>query len=379
MFRRWLGLSPYPVLNRSTMSWHSAIIGLVVNILLFTGKLALGLWINSVAFISDAFNNLTDSMSVIVMLIGMQFSQRAPDHDHPQGHGRGEYVTTLLIGILVAILGIQLVFSSFDRILHPVLVSWSIPSIIVLSLGIIAKLGLYLMNREIYQRYHSHPHRATAQDSINDVVVTSGVLLSILITHYMNISLDGIVGLFISVFILLSAYRISQKSIQSLLGMALSHEKATVIEQRIREVKGVRGVHRFVSHDYGPDRLLATIHVEVDDTMSLVDAHHLIDGIEAMIERDYGVHLLIHLDPISTIPVDYEHLRHELLPLMTSVDATALIDELRIVNGAVITDIILGWKTSTPLHLHSRIRQEFIAKLRVYDAKYLVDITFTIY
>lgn len=379
MFKRWLGLSPYPALDRSTMSWHSAILGLVLNLLLFTGKLVVGLWINSVAFISDAFNNLTDSMSVIVMLIGMQFSQRAPDHDHPQGHGRGEYVTTLLIGILIAALGIQLVFSSFDRILNPVMVTWSIPSLIVLALGIIAKLALYYMNKAIYHRYHSHPHRATAQDSINDVFVTSGVLLSILVTHYMNISLDGIVGLFISGFILLSAYRISQKSIQSLLGMALAHEKAAAIEEQIRNVEGVRGVHRFASHDYGPDRLLATIHVEVDDTMSLIEAHHLIDGIEAMIERDYGIHLLIHLDPISTNPTDYERLRQELLPLMTSVDATALIDELRIVNGAVITDIILGWKTSAPVHLHSRIRHEFVEKLQVHHPNYLVDITFTIY
>lgn len=379
MIKRWLGLSPYPLLDRATMSWRSAFIGLSLNLILFAGKLVVGIFINSVAFISDSFNNLTDSLSVLVMLIGMKFSQRGPDHDHPHGHGRGEYVTTFLIGILIALLGVQLIFSSIDRILNPVTVTWSISSLLILFASIIFKSYLYHMNRQLHHRYHSNPHRATAQDSLNDIGVTAGVLISLLITHYMAISLDGIVGLMIAGFILMSAYRISQHAIQSLLGMGLSADKSNAIETRILTAPGVRGVHRLESHDYGPDRMLATIHVEVDDSMSLVDAHHLIDGIEAMVEKEFGIHLLIHLDPISSNTELYEQITRKLLSILHELDQTARIGELRIIEGAVMTDIVMKWYTSIDGRMHTRLRTDFYQGIQKKYPTYTVSLSIVEY
>lgn len=345
--RAWLGIQSHSSLSRSTVTRRSSTIGLIANVILFGSKLTAGIASNSVALINDAFNHLSDSLTFIVLFIGMKFSRQAPDSDHPQGHGRYEYLTSMFIGLLIGGVGVQLILASIDRIMHPVPTSTNLWGILILALAIFLKWGLYVLNSLIYKKYHSLPHRATAQDSVNDVVISASILIVLIIAPYVNLPLDGMVGLLVAGFILFSAYKIVQKAVQVLLGMALDESTAQGIEHTIKTMPGVLGIHRFESHDYGPDRVLATVHVEVSDQLSLIEAHHIIDAIEVAIERRYGIRLLVHLDPVSSNPVVCEKVMQLILPILSSVDQEGKIHQLHVIEGSIITDIVVTWKTTS--------------------------------
>ncbi|MGL6173675.1 MAG: cation diffusion facilitator family transporter, partial [Cellulosilyticaceae bacterium] len=257
-----------------------SIVGISCNLLLFLSKLTIGVIFNSISITADAINNLSDAGSSIITWIGFRLSSKPADEDHPFGHARVEYITGLVISFLILMLGIELIKSSFDKILHPEPLTFSSIIIVVLILSIAAKLWLSFFNRKLGNIIGSTTLKATATDSMNDVIATSVVLISILISHFTGFQVDGYMGMIVALFIIYSGINLIKETISPLLGEAPTAELVLSIEEKISSYEGVLGFHDLVVHNYGPDRCFASVHVEVDANEDILKSHDLIDNIE---------------------------------------------------------------------------------------------------
>lgn len=278
-------------------------LGIALNLFLFALKLAIGLFINSIAVISDAFNNLTDSGSSLISIIGAKLSNRPPDHEHPYGHGRAEYISALAISFIILFVGLQLLTSSFDKISNPEKVLFSPISIVILGLSVLVKVWMYSYNRYIGKTINSSVNRAMAFDSLSDTVVTTGVILSALAATVTSLPVDGFAGIVVSFFILYTGYSTARDTVDLLLGSSPALELVDTIKSTVAGGKYVVGTHGLRVHDYGPGRVIASIHAEVPENASLLEVHSVIDNLEKRISSELGVDIVIHMDPI---PVDSE-------------------------------------------------------------------------
>lgn len=278
------------------------ILGIVCNISLFILKLTIGMLSNSIAVISDAFNNLSDLGSSLISIIGAKMSNRPADPEHPFGHGRFEYISSLIVAFLIFAVGFQLFKSSIAKILAPEKVIFSTTLLIILIFSIIVKLWMFSYNRYIGKKINSGIQMATATDSLNDVLATSAVLVTTLISHYFNLSIDGIVGLAISVLILYTGLQIAKETINLLLGSAPDPDLVQDIRAKVSQGQYIVGTHDLKVHDYGPGRILASIHAEFPDTVSTIVAHSIVDDLEEQISNELGINMVLHIDPLTTNP-----------------------------------------------------------------------------
>ena len=281
----------------------AGVLGIIANLLLFALKLAIGLFINSIAVISDAFNNLSDSGSSLISIIGAKLSNRPPDHEHPYGHGRAEYISALAISFIILFVGLQLMRSSFDKIITPEEVLFSPISIVILGLSVLVKLWMYSYNSYIGKTINSSINRTVAFDSLSDTVVTTGVILSALAAAVTSLPVDGLAGVVVSFFILYTGYSTARDTVALLLGSSPAPELVDTIKSTVAGGKYVVGTHGLKVHDYGPGRVIASIHAEVPEDASLLEVHSVIDNLEKRISSELGVDIVIHMDPI---PVDSE-------------------------------------------------------------------------
>ncbi|MDD4495795.1 MAG: cation diffusion facilitator family transporter [Eubacteriales bacterium] len=275
----------------------SGVLGVICNLLLFAGKLTAGLLFRSIAVISDAFNNLSDLGSSIITIFGAKLSNAPADKEHPQGHGRFEYVSALIVAFIIFGVGLQLITNSAERILNPEEVKFSVVTIIVLIISILVKLWMFSYNKYIGRLINSAVNLANARDSINDVIATSVVTAATIISAYISFPLDGVVGLAISLLIMYTGFKIAKDSVNLLLGM-IDPVMMKKIYSKVLDNDGVKGVHDLVIHDYGPGRTCASIHVEIEGNNNVVNAHEDIDKIEQQIKSELGINLVIHIDPI---------------------------------------------------------------------------------
>lgn len=277
----------------------SGIIGVCINIFLFVLKLAIGIIINSVAVISDAFNNLADSLSSIVTLIGATLSNKPADEDHPFGHGRFEYISSLIISFLIMLTGFSLFKSSFSKILNPEEINFSNITVIILTLSILFKVFMYRYNKVLGEKTDSLVPLGVAKDSLNDVIASLGIILSILVYRYGNINIDGYAGIILSIIIFKSGVDIARDSIQVILGEAPDEELIKDIEKIILKHKDVKGFHSLDIHDYGNDNIYGSVHVDFPCHMIFQDVHQIADGIEEEINKKCGVTMVVHMDPVD--------------------------------------------------------------------------------
>lgn len=280
----------------------AGIVGIACNLFLFALKLAIGLFINSIAVISDAFNNLTDSGSSVISIIGAKVSNRPPDDEHPHGHGRFEYVASLAISFIILLVGFQLLRTSFDKIVNPEPVLFSPVSLIFLGLSVLVKLWMFSYNRYIANTINSSINRATAYDSLNDSVATTAVIATAALANSVAIPLDGLAGVAISLFILYTGFTSARGTVNLLLGSSPDPELVDAINSMVAGGRYIVGTHGLQVHDYGPGRVTASIHAEVTDEASLIDAHSEIDDLEKRIEDELGVNIVIHMDPVPDDP-----------------------------------------------------------------------------
>lgn len=276
----------------------SGVLGIINNLFLFLIKLIIGLVINSIAVISDAFNNLNDLATSIVTIFGAKLSNAPPDREHPYGHGRFEYIASLVVSFIIFAVGLSLLKSSFNKVINPEEVVFSWNSMIILFASISIKIWMYSYNKYIGKLIDSSINRAIAHDSINDVLSTSAVIVGTVIGNYVSFPIDGILGIVISLIIIYSAFTIAKDSVDLILGPAPDPKTIDDISSVILAGDGIEGLHNLIVHDYGPGRISASVHVEVPADSNIVEMHNEIHRIEGEIKSKLGISIVIHMDPI---------------------------------------------------------------------------------
>ena len=351
-------------------------VGIALNILLFAGKLFAGRLSGSIAVTADAFNNLSDAGSSAVTLLGFRLAGKKPDTDHPFGHGRIEYISGLLVAGLILLMGVELAKSSFDKILHPEPVAFSALAAAIMAASVCVKLYMWLYNRAVGRKIKSVSMEATATDSLSDTIATSAVLLAMLVGKWTNLAVDGYVGLVVALFILFSAYKAAKETLSPLLGQAPDPE----LVQEIRDITlandTVQGVHDLVVHDYGPGRMMISLHAEVPAHGDIMAMHDVIDNVEKELMERLHCHAVIHMDPIVTDDDRVNALRAQVAELVKQVDPALTIHDFRVVRGTthdnLIFDAVLPFSSGkTP----AQAAQEIRALVRAMDGNYYAVVT----
>lgn len=354
----------------------SSIVGIIVNLILSLSKIGIGLIFGSMAVLADGINNLSDAASSIITLIGFKLASKPADADHPYGHARIEYLSGLIVSFIILFLGLQLIISSFDKILHPDMVNYSFLMIATLIFSILTKLWLFLFNHSIGRRIDSATVLATAADSFNDVVATSGVLLASLIAKFTGLHLDGYVGILVGLFVCYSGFTLIRETMNPLLGEAPDPAFIHSVEEKLLSYDGIEGFHDLVLHSYGPNRFFASVHAEVAALSNLLETHDMIDNIERDFSKELGINLVIHLDPIITDDEKSLAIKSELSSILKAINGDLSFHDFRLVSGPTHTNILfdvaipVGFKTS-PQELANTID----TKMKAIDPNYYTIIT----
>lgn len=315
-------------------------VGIFFNILLFFGKLVVGLLSNSIAIMADAFNNLSDAGSSIITLIGFKIAGQKPDSDHPFGHGRLEYISGLLVSMIIVYMGIELVRTSFDRILHPQDLQFSPLLLIILVASILVKCYMFIYNRSISRRIKSTAMMATAKDSLSDTISTFVVLVCTLLSHYYGLHLDGWCGIVVGAFILYTGYQAAKDTIDPLLGQAPDSEFVDQIEEIIMSYPEVLGIHDLIVHNYGPGRVMISVHAEVPADGDILVLHDAIDIIEHSLREKLHCHAVIHMDPICTDDPETIALKEDVTAYIHTLSSELSLHDFRLVKGPTHTNVI---------------------------------------
>ncbi|MGN0318541.1 MAG: cation diffusion facilitator family transporter [Lachnospira sp.] len=327
-------------LVRKAYGFLTGVLGICLNIVLFVGKYLVGTISGSISITADALNNLSDAGSSVITLIGFQLAGKKPDPDHPFGHGRIEYISGLGVSLLIMLMGLELLKSSVSKILHPEEMEVSIVIIAVLVASILVKVYMSLYNRSVGNKINSAAMRATATDSLSDCIATSVVLISMIIYHFTGVNLDGWSGVVVAVFILFAGFSAMKDTLSPLLGEAPDEDFVKEVEHTVRAHEMVSGIHDMVVHDYGPGRLMISLHAEVPGNLDIYDIHDEIDNIEEELKEKFYCDAVIHMDPIAVNSEKLMSLRKEVASLVKSYDEVITIHDFRMVEGTTHTNLI---------------------------------------
>ena len=327
-------------MSREKQGSLAGAMGIGVNILLFVIKLMAGLLSGSVAIMADAVNNLTDSGSSIIMLVGFRLSAKPADREHPFGHARIEYLCGVIVSFIVLFLGIELGRTSFLKTLSPEKAEFGPVALGVLIVSILIKLWLCLFYTRVGRRIDSQSLLATASDSRNDVISTLVVLLGALITRLTSLDLDGFLGLLVAAFIIVSGVKLIMETADPLLGPAPKKELVQGIYEKIRSYEGIIGIHDLTVHSYGQGRTFASVHCEVPAEEDILISHDLIDNIERDFLEQEGIHLVIHLDPVITCDEKANALHEAVLTKVKELYPQSAIHDFRVVWGVTHSNVL---------------------------------------
>lgn len=318
----------------------SGIVGICTNVLLFSLKIATGLIFHSIAIVADAVNNLSDSASSAVTLVGFKLAGKPADSEHPYGHARIEYLSGLIVSFSILILGFQLGKSSFDKILNPENSEFSYIAIVVLLVSIFAKLWQGMFYKKIGKIIDSTAIAATSADSMNDVFATAVVFLGMILSKLTGFNLDGYMGMAVAVFIMISGIKLIIATSNPLLGLAPSKEMVEDIYHKIISYDGILGIHDLNVHNYGPQRCFASVHCEVSASQDIMVSHDIIDNIERDFLTQKGIHLVIHLDPIVTDDAQTNELKTKVQEIIRSISPMISMHDFRVVWGTTHSNLI---------------------------------------
>lgn len=339
-------------------------LGIVCNMVLFALKLAIGIISGSIAIISDSFNNLSDSGSSLVALLGAKLANRRPDSEHPFGHGRSEYVASLIVAFITMLLGFELLKSSIGKIAEPELTHFTPALLIILALSALIKLWMYRYNTYLGRRINSSVLIAAAKDSLSDAVATIAITLASAVGSYFKFPiLDGIIGIAVSALIMKTGFGVATDTIGLLLGKPPEKETVERINQMVLSGEGIAGVHDLVVHDYGPGRAFASVHAEVPDNYDVVRIHEIIDALEQEISTELGIHMVIHMDPVA---VDCERtnlIKAQVIEVVRSYDDRLRIHDFRMTDGENRINLIFDLETPSDLIYGEKNVAAEIAKL----------------
>ena len=351
-------------------------VGIVTNFLLFLMKIIVGTVFHSVSVTADAVNNLTDSGSSVVTLIGFKMASKPADEKHPFGHARIEYLSGVIVSFIVIFLGLQLGMSSVEKILTPEENALTPVALVVLVISILAKLWQCLFYRKVGRMIKSESVEATSKDSRNDVIATSVVLLGAVITMLTGVNLDGYMGAAVALFIVFSGEQLTISTADPLLGQAPEGELVQTITEKMLSYPGIIGMHDLAVHNYGVGRCFASAHCEVDAKNDILVSHDLIDNIERDFSRDLGIHMVIHLDPVIVGDARTDALHCKVQSLVTALYPTVTIHDFRVIWGVTHSNIVFD--AAVPFSVKDSdavITQKLEAEIQKLDPDYRTVVT----
>ena len=325
---------------RSAYGKAASFAGIGSNVLLFIGKLIVGTVSGSVAITADAANNLSDASSSVVSLLGFKLADKPADEDHPYGHGRFEYLSGLMVAVMIMVIGVVLMKGSIEKIISPTPVRFSGWVALVLAGSIAVKLWQSAFNRRIGKKIDSKTLIATADDSRNDVISTSVVLLSMVIGHFTGLNIDGFMGAAVAAFILYSGFGLVKDTIDPMLGSCPDEAFVEGVRTKLMSYPGVLGTHDLMVHDYGPGRQFASVHLEMDAKADPMESHDLIDNIERDFYEQDHLHMVIHYDPVVVDDPIVAVMREVLTKIVTEIHPQMTIHDLRVVPGNTHVNLV---------------------------------------
>ena len=340
---------------RTAVGKLSGVVGIISNLVLFAMKLLVGTVSGSVAITADAMNNLSDAASAIVTLIGFKLAEKPADEDHPYGHARYEYLSGLAMAAMIIVIGFELAKTSFEKILEPTAVEFSLPVAIVLAGSVAVKLWLGLFNKNLGKYIDSSALLATAADSRNDAISTAAVLAAALIELMTQWRVDGYMGLAVALFILYSGAMLAKETISPLLGETASPELRELIVSVVTAQPKVLGYHDLMVHDYGPGQRFASMHVEMDQQEDPLECHELIDNLERECLARHNVHLVLHYDPVVIGDTELDRMRDVVQQILRQQDSRISVHDFRSVRGKEHTNLVFD--VALPAELMGRKKQ----------------------
>ncbi len=361
---------------RQTYGMICSAAGIGLNILLFIIKFVAGSLSGAISVTADAFNNLSDSGSSLITMFGFRLASKKPDPGHPFGHGRIEYLSGIAVSILIVLMGFELLTSSVDKIINPVTPEINITVFIILVVSIAVKFYMFLYNRKYGKLCNSQAMKATATDCLSDMLSTSVVFISMLITYFTSVNIDAYCGLLVAVFILFAGLKSAYETVGPLLGQPPEPEFVKNIEQIVMSSKNVIGVHDLIVHDYGPGRRMISLHAEVPATGDILDIHDEIDNLERELSDKLGCMAVIHMDPIQTDNETVNRLKEVAQKACTEVLDGMKLHDFRIVEGSTHTNLIFDVVVPHGLKLSDgEIKAMIDEKIKAVDKKLFTVIT----
>ena len=363
--------------TRKKAGFLSSTVGIVCNIILFVSKFIIGTIANSVAIISDAFNNLTDCLSCIITMFGYNLASKPADKEHPFGHGRMEYFTSLIIAVFIIIVGFEFFKTSLSRIFNKEEMDVTYFTIIVLVLSILLKFWMYLFNKKMATIFNNQAMMATSYDSLSDAMTTSITLIGSIISLFTSFPIDGVIGLIVSGLIIKTAISIIKDTLDELLGKPADKETTQQLLDIVMSHQGILGVHDLMIHNYGPNNMIASLHAEVDAKQNVLEAHDTIDNIEKEIFEKMKIMTTIHLDPIETDNIQLNQYKTIVSKVLNEIDPELSFHDFRMVIGQTHTNLIFDVIISDKYRDKNQMLKEKIdEQLKLIDNKLETVITF---
>lgn len=325
---------------RTSVGKLSGIVGILNNLFLFVIKFLIGTIVHSVSIQADGVNNLTDAGSNIISILSFHLSNKPADKDHPFGHERTETIASLFVGILILVLGFETAKESISKVIHPGSIDFRLASVIILLVSIIVKFWMYTYNKKLSKTYDSSLLEASALDSISDVCGTTAVLVSTLLSPVLHFNLDGYMGIVVSGIILYGAYGLLRDMINSLIGEAPDPELVHNIVDMIMAHPAIIGVHDMMLHNYGPNKIFASAHVEVDSSKDIFETHDHIDNIEREVKENMNIDLVLHMDPVKVNDPETELYRAKVVEAIHQIDPKWGFHDFRIVSGPTHVNLV---------------------------------------
>ena len=355
----------------------AGVVGILSNTLLCVMKILVGLLSGSIAIVADAVNNLADASSSLITLIGFKLAAMPEDKEHPYGHARIEYLAGLLVSVIIIVVGLELGKSSVAKILNPTPTEFNLTVVLVLLLAISIKIWQACFNVRAGKKINSMTLIATGADSRNDVIATSAVLLSLLIGHFFDLQIDGYMGVLVALFIVWSGIGLVRETVSPLLGEAPDPALVREIEETAMQHDGVLGIHDLVVHNYGPGKIFASMHVEVDAAVDITTSHDMVDNIEHEISKKLHISCTVHMDPINLSDPNRAPLKQILGKAIAGLDGVINFHDLRLVSGPTHTNVVFDVAVSPDCKLSGEeITKTLSAAVSAYNPDFRTVIEF---
>lgn len=346
--KMWIKKTPQK--EREIYGIVCSVMGALLNVLLFAGKLLAGTLSGSIAIVADAVNNLSDAGSSLVTLAGFKLAGQKADAEHPFGHGRMEYVSGMVVAAVIFLMAYELIRDSVVKIIHPEETDFTWLTIVILLASVVVKLYMTFYNKKIGKKIHSAAMAATAADSLGDVAATTVVLISGLVGHFTGLKLDGYCGAAVGLFVLYAGVTAAKETVSPLLGEKPDEQFVHDITEIVLSHDAVCGMHDLIVHDYGPGRRMISLHAEVSADEDIIVIHEVIDHIENELRRKLGCEATIHMDPIVTSDSAVKNLCAQVEHLLETWDEISAMHDFRIVKGPTHTNLIFD--VVVPFHSH---------------------------